>query len=144
MSEDGLTANQRHYRKNKDSISQERKERYQKDKEYREEQLRRRREYTEKKRLEEGRAPLEEVPEKYRFTISDIIGNPPIIGRSTISGWVSKGQLPEPAKFNGVYYFTREQGQILREFVQKVAGRKRIFTSGEFDADIQVVRDALN
>lgn len=144
MSEDGLTANQRHYRKNKDSISQERKERYQKDKEYREEQIRRRREYTEKKRLEEGRAPLEEVPPQYTHTIADIIGDPPIIGRSTISGWVAKGQLPEPAKFNNVYYFTKKQADILADFVTKVAGRKRIFTSGEFDADIQAVRDALN
>lgn len=144
MTDATLTANQRHYEKNRETISKERRARYQTDEAYRQAQLERRKAYTEKKRLESGKPPLEEVPEKYRFTISDIIGKPPLLGRSTISGWVSKGHLPEPAKYNGVYYFTREQAQSLREFVKKVAGHKRVFTSGAFDDDIQKVRESFN
>lgn len=144
MSDETLNANQRHYAKNRVAISEERKARYRTDAEYRATQLERRREYAAKRRAEEGRAPLEEVPAEYTHTITDIIGNPPVIGRSTISGWVAKGQLPEPAKFNGIYYFTSDQASALKAFVTKVAGHKRIFTSGEFDAEINEVRNALN
>ncbi|MEG1728735.1 MAG: hypothetical protein RR280_04250 [Bacteroidaceae bacterium] len=142
MSED-LTPFQRHYEKNKDAISEERKTRYATDPEYRMGVLKQRKEYLQSKREEEGKTPLEEVPADYKYTIADVIGNPPMIGRNTISGWVAKGNLPAPKKINGIYYFNETQARALRTFIKAIEGRKRVFTSGDFTEQVRAVHAAF-
>lgn len=143
MTEESLNANQRHYRKNKDEISNARKERYKTDAAYREGQKLRRKEYLARLRAAQGKPDLEDVPEEYVATVADIIGSPALIGRSTLSTWINSGNLPEPAKFNNMYYFTAKQAEAMTAFLTKVAGHKRIFTSGKFDADIQAVSEVF-
>lgn len=137
------TAYQKHYQKHGDDLNARRRERYANDPAYRDRVTAQRIQHTEKKRLERG-ITFEEVPAEYKFKIEDLIGDPPIVARNTLSGWVAKGLLPTPRKINGVYYFTEPQADAIIALFKAVAGRKRIFTCGEFDQQIEAVRAALN
>lgn len=132
----------KHYTNNSEAFNAKRRDRYENDPVYRERVRQQKALQTEKKRQERG-AGLVEVPSEYTHTVVSILGEPPLVARNTISGWINKGLLPQPSKFNGVYYFTDSQASAMVDFLTAVVGRKRVFTSGEFDAQIEAVKAAF-
>lgn len=95
----------RWYAKNKQKLSQRRKERYRRDSEYR-------KHIVEHQRLLRLRAPEPPHPPEYTMSFTEAaahIGIDP----STLRNWMARKYFPEPKKFSGRYRLTDKQVSLL-------------------------------
>jgi hypothetical protein len=104
------------YEKNKQSLSEKRKQRYNSDPAYRATQLERKRKQDEAKKS--LRVPIDPI---YTHTVAELataVG----VSEWTIRDWRAKGYYPSPYMHGRAHYFTDAQVNILTDFKEFLSG----------------------